>query len=106
MKNSSMKNYKLASLFILLILSACGGGGGSETPQSSVKPVTPVSPVYTSVTSSKNVFGAWLWYAKQLNKSHEQIASEMAAIGVKRIYIKIADGRDICSVKLLTRIQN
>jgi hypothetical protein len=100
MKNSSMKNYKLASLFILLILSACGGGGGSETPQSSVKPVTPVTPVYTSVTSSKNVFGAWLWYAKQLNKSHEQIASEMAAIGVKRIYIKIADGRDICSVKL------
>lgn len=83
---------------LLVILHGCGGGSGSDS--SSPIPAKPIPPAYTTVTSNKNVFGVWLWYAKQLNKSHEQIATELAAIGVKRIYIKIADGRDICSVKL------
>lgn len=93
-----MKKISLASLFTLLILSGCGGSDRSIP--ATVKPVPPVAPAYTTAISSKNVFGVWLWYAKQLNKSHEQIATELAAIGVKRIYIKIADGREICSVRL------
>ena len=90
-----MKKILLAVLLPLLI-HGCGGGN-SDPVQT---PPKPVAPVYTTVTSNKNVFGVWLWYAKQLNKSHEQIATELAAIGVKRIYIKIADGRDVCSVRL------
>lgn len=92
-----IKKAVLASLF-LVILHGCGGGSGSD--YSSQLPPKPVAPAYTTVASNKNVFGVWLWYAKQLNKTHEQIAAELAVIGVKRIYIKIADGRDICSLRL------
>jgi hypothetical protein len=93
-----MKKISLASFFALLILSGCGGSNHSIPAPS--PPPTNVKPVYTTTISNKNVFGVWLWYAQQLNKSHEQIASELASIGVKRIYVKIADGREICSVRL------
>ncbi len=40
-----------------------------------------------------NKFGAWLWYLKLTRfKSHETLADTLASIGVKRIYIKVANG--------------
>jgi hypothetical protein len=49
-------------------------------------------PVATSdVTCNK--YGAWLWYLKLTKfRSHEALADTLASLGVKRIYIKVADG--------------
>jgi hypothetical protein len=45
-----------------------------------------------------NKYGAWLFYADGLGKTHTQIADQLKAQGVKRIYIKIADGTSACSL--------
>ncbi|WP_237065288.1 C39 family peptidase [Microbulbifer guangxiensis] len=47
-----------------------------------------------------NKFGAWLWYIDEagLNRTHTQLADELAALGVKRIFIKIADGTQNCDL--------
>jgi hypothetical protein len=45
-----------------------------------------------------NKYGAWLFYADQLGKTHTQIADQLKAQGVKRIFIKIADGASACSL--------
>ncbi|WP_428818466.1 C39 family peptidase [Microbulbifer sp. MCCC 1A16149] len=47
-----------------------------------------------------NKFGAWLWYIDEqgLNRTHTQLADELAALGVKRIFIKIADGTQNCNL--------
>lgn len=53
-----------------------------------------------SNTSVENRLGAWLWYIDEsgLNKTHTQLANELAAMGVKRIFIKIADDTANCSL--------
>ncbi|GMG87623.1 C39 family peptidase [Biformimicrobium ophioploci] len=53
-----------------------------------------------SGTVLTNKFGAWLWYIDEtgLNRTHTQLADELAALGVKRIFIKIADGSNNCSL--------
>ena len=61
---------------------------------------------YTSVKNTTlpgswvNKFGAWLWYIDEagVNKTHTQLANELAAMGVKRIFIKIADDAAACSL--------
>lgn len=45
-----------------------------------------------------NKYGAWLFYADGLGKTHTQIADQLKAQGVKRVYIKIADGSSACSL--------
>ncbi|MDN3920319.1 C39 family peptidase [Roseateles violae] len=45
-----------------------------------------------------NKYGAWLWYADGIGKTHVQIADQLKAQGVKRIFIKIADNTQACSV--------
>ncbi|UTA48373.1 C39 family peptidase [Simiduia sp. 21SJ11W-1] len=45
-----------------------------------------------------NKFGAWLWYIDELGKTHTQLADELAAMGVKRIFIKIADDTANCTL--------
>jgi hypothetical protein len=47
-----------------------------------------------------NRLGAWLWYIDEqgLNKTHTQLADELAAMGTKRVFIKIADGTNNCSL--------
>ena len=47
-----------------------------------------------------NKLGAWLWYIDEqgVNRSHTQLADELAALGVKRIFIKIADGTQNCNL--------
>jgi hypothetical protein len=43
-----------------------------------------------------NNFGVWLWYLHHTNyKTHEELSFALANIGVKRIFIKVADGRDL-----------
>ncbi|WP_209328609.1 C39 family peptidase [Pseudoalteromonas sp. PA2MD11] len=48
----------------------------------------------------KNRLGVWLWYIDEvgLNKTHTQLADELSAMGVKRIFIKIADDTQSCSL--------
>ncbi len=41
-----------------------------------------------------NKLGVWLWFIEQTGfSSHEQLANNLAALGVQRIYVKVADGR-------------
>ena len=54
-----------------------------------------VVPPNTTIT---NKYGAWLFYADGLGLTHTQIADKLKAQGVKRIYIKIADGSSACSL--------
>ncbi|RHW76489.1 C39 family peptidase [Colwellia sp. RSH04] len=51
-------------------------------------------------TTVENRLGAWLWYIDEdgLNKSHTQLANELSAMGVKRVFIKIADDTSNCSL--------
>lgn len=43
-----------------------------------------------------NKLGMWLWYLEGTGyDSHSELASDLYAIGVKRIYIKVADGTNI-----------
>jgi len=46
-------------------------------------------------TSSKSGLGAWLWYIEGTGYTHAQLASKLEELGVKRLYIKVADGTDI-----------
>ena len=78
----------------------------SASPQSRSKPPAPppvvvvVPPPATGkpITVTENKLGAWLWYASRTGKTHTQIADELKAIGVKRIFIKISDGRRSCEL--------
>jgi Secretion system C-terminal sorting domain len=40
-----------------------------------------------------NRFGAWIWKIDYTGMSHAQLADKLAALGVKRAYIKVSDGR-------------
>lgn len=53
-----------------------------------------------STTEVVNRLGAWLWYIDEagLNKTHTQLADELADMGVKRVFIKIADNDASCSL--------
>ncbi len=43
-----------------------------------------------------NNFGVWLWYLHHTEyDTHEALSYALADIGVKRIFIKVADGRDL-----------
>jgi hypothetical protein len=48
----------------------------------------------------ENRLGAWLWYIDEagMNRTHSQLAQELAGMGVKRIFIKIADNATSCSL--------
>ena len=52
----------------------------------------------TPPPGATNKYGAWLYYAEQLGMTHTQIADKLKAQNVKRIYIKIADGTQACSL--------
>lgn len=39
--------------------------------------------------------GVWLWYIEGTGYTHAQLADKLKGIGVKRIYVKVADGTDI-----------
>jgi hypothetical protein len=45
---------------------------------------------------SKNKFGVWLWYLHHTGKSsHKELSVDLAKMGVKRIYIKVANGTNL-----------
>jgi|GEM_PF-2134496 len=41
--------------------------------------------------------GVWLWYIEGTGMTHAQLASKLAGLGVKRIFVKVADGPASCS---------
>lgn len=43
-----------------------------------------------------NKFGVWLWYIEGTGMTHAELAQRLSALGVKRIYIKVADGPADC----------
>lgn len=45
--------------------------------------------------SSDNALGVWLWYIEGTGYTHTQLAQELSSLGVKRIYIKVADDTDL-----------
>jgi hypothetical protein len=60
--------------------------------------------VYTSVRSrvngavTSNKFGAWLFLISETGGSHAQLAQKLSALGIKRIFIKIADDTQNCTL--------
>lgn len=79
-----------------LTISGCGGGGGGS---SDIKQVLPESPAAaTPITVTQNKLGAWFWYADRTGTTHTQIADKLVSIGVKRIFIKISNGRRSCEM--------
>lgn len=75
--------------------NACYTNRWSATFYTSVKNTT-LPPAGGELTVNK--FGAWLWYIDELGKTHTQLADQLAAMGVKRIFIKIADDTANCSL--------
>lgn len=43
----------------------------------------------------ENALGVWLWYIEGTGYTHSQLARKLSALGVKRIYIKVADDTDL-----------
>jgi hypothetical protein len=44
-------------------------------------------------TIAPNHFGAWIWKIDYTGMSHTQLADKLRTLGVKRVYIKVSDGR-------------
>ncbi|MFO1250947.1 MAG: C39 family peptidase [Inhella sp.] len=51
----------------------------------------------TSAGTAKNKFGAWLFLISNTGMTHAQLADKLKSVGVKRIFIKIADGANSCN---------
>jgi hypothetical protein len=52
------------------------------------------APLGAQIPTGCNKLGAWLWYIDITGFStHAQIADTLAALGAKRIYVKVADGQ-------------
>lgn len=45
--------------------------------------------------ATESGLGAWLWYIEGTGYTHAQLADRLAALGVSRLYIKVADGTNI-----------
>jgi hypothetical protein len=72
------KRHTLLTLLCFIFLYSC------QSPKQEVK-------VYHAPGNNK--LGAWLWYLHQTGyDSHEQLAFRMSNLGVKRMFIKVADG--------------
>lgn len=50
--------------------------------------------LFSFFTNSKaqNKLGIWLWFIEETGFTHSELADTLANIGVKRIYVKVADG--------------
>lgn len=44
-----------------------------------------------------NKLGAWIWRIEQTGYTHSTLAQKLARVGVKRVYLKLADGSASCS---------
>jgi hypothetical protein len=44
-----------------------------------------------------DALGVWLWYIEGTGMDHSELATRLAALGVARIYVKVADGDASCS---------
>lgn len=60
--------------------------------------IAQIAPLLNADTTQNRVatynrFGAWIWKIDYTGMSHTQMADKLAALGVKRVYIKVSDGR-------------
>ncbi len=55
---------------------------------------TPASPPDDS--GELGGYGMWLWYIEGTGHTHSELARRLAGLGVKRVYIKVADGAASC----------
>lgn len=57
---------------------------------------TTVRPPLKHHDTQLNNIGVWLWYLHHTDyRTHEELSYALADLGVKRIFIKVADGRDL-----------
>lgn len=74
-------------------LVGCGGSGGSE-PAAPSPVVTPPDDQETVTVIAENKLGVWLWYIDEVGLvkgDHQSMATYLADLGVKRVFIKIHD---------------
>lgn len=90
--NSSTSVYGPFDDSLIAKCMAAGGGSACATNRWSAS-------LYASLAGSpvpKNKFGAWLFMISNTGMSHAQLADKLQSLGVKRIFIKIADGTNNC----------
>jgi hypothetical protein len=75
-----------------------GGGSACYTNRWGAEFYLRVQSTTLPGTTYANKYGAWLFYAEGIGMTHVQIADKLKQLGVKRIYIKIADGSSACSL--------
>ena len=67
-----------------------------ETIETQIPPLKVMTPEIVrglEKTEATNALGIWLWYIEGTGySSHSALAQDLAAMGVKRVYIKVADG--------------
>lgn len=73
--------------------------GPDEPPagEDTGEPVGPGEDEPEDPVGASNELGVWLWYIEGTGYSHAELASKLAAMGVKRVYVKVADGAASCS---------
>lgn len=80
------------------VCESLGGGSACYLNRWEAQFYLRVKGTATPPPAAGNKYGAWLFYAEGIGKTHTQIADQLKAQGVKRIYIKIADGAQACSL--------
>ncbi len=101
---------KLIFIFLLLMVFGCGLKESKEPEQESRKNIVEKSHERETIEDQNaedfvgkiaqkragkgnNNLGIWLWYLEGTGySSHAALAKDLAAIGVKRVYVKVADG--------------
>ena len=48
--------------------------------------------------AAQNKFGVWVYYIERHGMTHAQLADKLQALGIKRVFIKIADGGRSCGL--------
>jgi hypothetical protein len=92
-----MKRVLFPTLVIATFLAACGPDTAllHDRPALDLERVedTTVDEARLAAASSPNSLGAWLWYLEGTGfSSHSQLATELARVGIHRVYVKVADG--------------
>ncbi|MDX5405600.1 MAG: C39 family peptidase [Chromatiaceae bacterium] len=83
----------ILSMLTVVMLSACGSSTTDTPPPTSTAPPPPPAAANT-VNVTENKLGAWLFYIDEpglVRTNHEDMATYLASMGVKRVFIKISD---------------
>ena len=80
------------SMLTVVMLSACGSSTTDTPPPISTAPPPPPAASNT-VNVAENKLGAWLFYIDEpglVRTNHADMATYLASMGVKRVFIKIS----------------